>query len=281
MGLAVLAATFGIGTGIVPIVRGVFPDLSFRVVLALAAIPLLLVPLVARLLRDPEIYEEVHEEQAAPGRFLPGAVPRAHRGRVALLLLMTAGLAIVTGPGFTYVIVVGEEVLGISSSITAWLVVAAGPAGLVGLIAGSWGADHVGRRLTAAIAMIATAAGFLLSYAGGNGVPVGTYMGGYLLAIAGSSMFLPASSALAAEAFPTSIRATVAGWGTAAGVAGAVTGIVLFGALLDVTGTFAVPALILTGVLAVSILALLGLPETRGIELTEVDADEASVGAEE
>jgi MFS family permease len=262
--LAGIGAAYGLGAGVVPILRGVVPGISFRVVLALAIVPLLVVPLLARWLRDPAVYRAAPE---ADRPALPGAVPPAHRRHLVLLVVATAALALATGPGFTYVVVYGEEVLGATSTTTALLILSAGPLGLVGLVLGRWLSDVLGRRPTIALALLGTAVALATAYSGSQH----RLVVGYLAAIMSASTFGVPSAALAAEAFPTRVRATVAGWVTAAGVAGAVIGLASFGVLADVTGTFADAARILAVVVTLGVVAVIGLPETRGMELTRFD----------
>jgi putative MFS transporter len=94
-------------------------------------------------------------------------------------------------------------------------------------------------------------------------------VGGYLLVIVAGAAYAPSVGALGAELFPTSVRSTVAGWVTAAGVLGAVIGLVAFGRLADALDSFAAAAaLVCAPVVAVSLLFAL-LPETRGLELEQ------------
>jgi MFS family permease len=261
--IALITAAYGVGAGVVSVGRGLLPgDPSFRVVMAFAVVPLLLLPLLARRVREPEIAER---SEHAHG--LPGAVPRGMRAKVVLIAALSGVLAIATGPGFTYLFVYGEGVLGASPLFLSTLVLGAGPAGLVGILLGRWGADRLGRRLTAGIGMAATGAGVTYAYAADT-----TELAiGYLVAIAASSAWAPPAGALAAELVPTRIRATVAGWMTVAGVLGAVIGLTSFGVLADLTGGFANAAMAIGVVVAVAAVGFAGLPETRGTELESLE----------
>jgi MFS family permease len=78
-------------------------------------------------------------------------------------------------------------------------------------------------------------------------------------------MIAPALGALVIEVFPTSVRASVAGWFVVAGVLGAVVGLVIFGAVSDVS-RLSVAAMV-TFLPALPAAALLfALPESKGIE---------------
>jgi MFS family permease len=266
--IALIAAADRLGAGIVSVVRGLLPgDPSFRVVTAFALVPLLLLPLLLRRIREPRI---AREHAVAGG--LPGAVPRPLIGRVAVLALMTGMIAMATGPGFTYLFVYGEGVLGATPLFLSVLVLGAGPAGLLGILVGRAGADRLGRRVTAGIAMACTGAAVAYAYTGA----VRDLAIGYLLAITASSAFAPASGALAAELVPTRVRATVAGWMTVAGVMGSVTGLTTFGVLADITGGFAAASRMIGVGVAVVTVAFVLLPETRGTELETLEADPPS-----
>jgi MFS family permease len=143
--------------------------------------------------------------------------------------------------------------------VIALMVVVAAPFGLAGLVMGRWLADRFGRRPTAAGALVAMAITGVLTYSGSRSA----MLGGYELGILSASTFAPAAGALLNELFPTSVRASVAGWNVATGVMGAVVGLLVFGAIADVGNRFAVGAawtfLPMVGATALFLL----LPETN------------------
>ncbi len=260
--IALIAAAYGLGAGVVAVGRGVLPgEVSFRPVMAFALVPLVLLPWLARRVREPAI---ARGSTTATG--VPGTLPRRYVARVALIAGLTGVIAIATGPGFTFLFVYGERVLGASPLFLSTLVLGAGPAGLLGILVGRWAADRLGRRLASALTMGATGAAVAYAYAGGTA----DLAIGYLAAIAASSAFAPPAGSLVAELFPTRIRATVVGWETVAGVLGAVTGLLSFGLLADITGGFAAASRTIGVVVAVSAVGFVFLPETRGVELENV-----------
>jgi MFS family permease len=132
----------------------------------------------------------------------------------------------------------------------------------VSVITGRWLADRVGRRLTGALAMVAVALFATLTYTGS----APALLAGYILGVFAGSVFAPAAGSLINELFPTSVRASVAGWSLAAGVLGAVAGLVIFGAIAEAVHRFAVAGLV-TFLPAALVMALFWLlPETRGVE---------------
>jgi MFS family permease len=259
--IALIAVAYGLGAGAVSVTRGLLPgEPSFRVVTAIALVPLLLLPLLARRVREPRIAADT-----APASSLPGSVPAHLLGRVVVLGLLTAAIALATGPGFTYLFVYGEGVLGASPLTLSIMVLGAGPAGLAGVLLGRWGADAVGRRVTAGLGMAVTGIAVTVGYS----AEVAMLAVGYLVAIAASTAFAPAEGALVAELVPTRVRATVAGWMTVAGIVGAVAGLAVFGLLADLTGSFSAAARWLGLGVAAASLGFAMLPETRGMELDE------------
>ncbi|MFP4634598.1 MAG: MFS transporter [Nitriliruptoraceae bacterium] len=261
--LALIAVAYGLGSGIVAVGRGLLPgDPSFRLVMAFALVPLLLLPLLARRIREPRI---VTEHRRAVG--LPGRIPRRYVPRVTLLAVLTGTLALATGPGFTYLFVYGERVLGSSPLYLSMLVLGAGPVGLVGILVGRWAADRFGRRVSAGVSMALTGAGVAFAYSGGTlALAVG-----YLAALGTSSAFAPPGGALVAELVPTRIRATLAGWETIAGVLGASLGLLGFGVLADVTSGFDSASQLIGVIVAIAAVGFTWLPETLGTELEDLE----------
>jgi MFS family permease len=259
--VAVIGAAYAAGTGLVAVVRAVAEDvLGFRGVLALALIPLVLLPLLARAVRESPLYAAPSQ----PRRL--GRVGAARQRRLVVVCALHVALGLVLGPVYTYLFVFGESVVGATPGAMAALVVAAGPTGLAGLLVGRWAADRSGRRRTAALTMAGAAVAAVLTYSGGFGLLAAGYLGTIFL----GGAYTPAAGTLDAELFPTSERATAAGWVSAAQIIGQVLGLVGFGVLADLLGGFgpAALALWLPVPLVAGLYAL--LPETLGQELDEV-----------
>ncbi|MGH8903149.1 MAG: MFS transporter [Egibacteraceae bacterium] len=262
--VALIAAAYGVGAGTVALVRGVW-GLGFRPLFALAAVPFVLVVLSSRLLEEPDRYTRLREPSAASRTGFRGRIPAPLRRRLALLAGLGFVFAFVTGPGTTLIFLYAESVLGLTRSTTAVVVLVAGPVGLAGLLTGRWAADTLGRIPTA----IVTHAGVALAGAITYGAGATGAIGGYLASLFAQSAYGTAVGALGAELFPTSSRATAAGWLNAAGILGAVGGLLTFGLLVDAFGTFGPAALAVTVPMGLASLGYLLLPETRGLELEE------------
>jgi MFS family permease len=112
------------------------------------------------------------------------------------------------------------------------------------------------------MSMIGIAVCGVVAYSGSGAALIA----GYVLGVFAGSVFAPAIGSILAELFPTPVRASATGWWVAAGVLGAVTGLVAFGTVADVGDRFAIagvatflPAAVIAGLFWI-------FPETRGRE---------------
>jgi MFS family permease len=224
-------------------------------------VPLIALPWVARKVSEPDRFRVA---VAAHERRLPviGPVARPYRGRLAIVSGVAFSLAVITGPATSFLYIYAQNIKHFPGTAISGMVVGAGILGFGGLLAGRWLADRVGRRPTAAGAILCIGAASLLCYSGSTSALVA----GYVIGVAGGAMFAPAGGAFVNELFPTSVRSSVAGWNVASSVLGAVIGLVVFGAIADVGNRFA-PAAVFTFVPAMALSSLIYLlPETRGHE---------------
>lgn len=261
--VSLVAAGYAVGAGLTAIIHSLAAHaLGFRGIFALAAAPLLLLPLVARRVVEPDRFARERAPDAHP---VLGPVARPFRRRLLIVALLAFAVSIITGPANSLVFIYAQNFLHLGGIVTSGMVVAAGAAGLGGLLLGRWLADRVGRRPTVAIAIAGMAVFGTIAYSGSTWA----LFFGYVAGVTSGAVFAPAGGALANELFPTQVRASVAGWYIGAGVAGAVLGLLAFGAVADAgrggdhAGT-AAAAVFLPVVLATSLLLL--LPETRGRE---------------
>jgi len=266
--VAFIAAGYAVGAGLTAIIHSLAKNtLGFRGILALAAVPLVLLPLVARRVVEPDRFARLAvTEQAGP---VLGPIARAYRGRLLVVALLAFAVSVITGPANSLVFIYAQNVLRVSGWVTSVMVVAAGFVGLGGLLVGRWLADRVGRRPTVALAVVGMAAAGTFAYSGSKFA----LLVGYVAGVTAGALFAPAGGARASELFPTEVRASVAGWYIAAGVLGAVAGLLVFGAVADIGGVanhaeLAAAVTFLPMVLATGLLLL--LPETRGHELEDL-----------
>lgn len=259
--IALIAGAYGIGSGATAVLHNVATGaLGFRGVFALAVVPLSLVLLVRGRVPEPDRFA-VTATAAHPLPVL-GPVGHLYRGRLAVVAAVAFLVSVITGPANSFLFLYAQNVRRLAGWITVLMVVAAGLAGLGGLAAGRWLADHLGRRPTGALGMVLIAVSGLVSYSGTSLALVVGYIGG----ITCGSVFAPAAGSLANELFPTSVRASVAGWYAAAGVIGATAGLLVFGAVADVGNHFGVAAAVTFLPVVPGTLLFLLVPETKGRE---------------
>jgi MFS family permease len=269
--IALIAAGYGVGAGLIAVIHGLGQSaLGFRGVFLLAVVPLAGVYYIRRWLVEPDRFTVTAGTKTTAGRSTPmlGAVGRAFRGRLLIVVSLVFAVSVITGPANSFFFVYAQNVLKVSGVVTSIMVVVASVFGLVGLLVGRWLADHLGRRPTGALMMVAMSTFGVLTYSGSR---TGLYVG-YEFGVLAAATFAPAAGAFANELFPTSVRASVAGWNVVAGVLGAVVGLVVFGATAQVGHRFdGTRAGIITFLPILAATALfLALPETMGREPEEV-----------
>ena len=260
--VALVAAGYAVGAGATAVIYGLAGDaLGYRGILLLALVPLVGLPFAARWVTEPDRFLRVATARQ-PRQPLLGAIAQPYRRRLVLVVTLAFALGVITGPANTFVFLYAQNVDGFSGIAVSAMVVGAGVLGLGGLLAGRWLADRVGRRPTAMAAMLCIGVFGILCYSGSHVALVV----GYLLGIAAGGTIAPCAGAFVNELFPTSVRASVAGWNVAGSVLGAVAGLLAFGAVADVASRFA-PAALVTFLPAMALSGLfLFLPETRGHE---------------
>jgi predicted MFS family arabinose efflux permease len=260
--VALIAAGYGAGAGVIAIAHSLAAStLGFRGVFVLALAPLALLPLLQRWITEPDRFTVA---AGGPKQRIPvfDAMARPFRRRLAVIVVLAFAVSVITGPANSFVFLFAQNVLHQPGIVTAGMVTGAGAAGAAGLLAGRWLADRAGRRLTGALAMTAVALLAVVTYSGSSVA----LLAGYILGVFAASVFAPAFGSLVNELFPTTVRASAAGWSLAAGVLGAVAGLVVFGAAVGAGGGFVAAGLV-TFIPAALIMTLFWLlPETRGRE---------------
>jgi MFS family permease len=266
--VSLVAAGYAVGAGLAAIIHSLAETaLGFRGIFALAIVPLLAVPLVARSMVEPDRFTAQRRDTG--GEPVLGPIARPFRRRLALVCALALCISVVTGPANSLAFIYAQNYLHLSGWVTSLMVVGAGAAGLGGLLVGRSMSDRVGRRPTVALAVVAMAVSGTVAYSGSTWALVG----GYVAGVAAGGLFAPAGGSLANELFPTSVRASVTGWTIAAGVVGAVAGLLCFGAVADAGSSAhhaAIAAAVIFLPMILSTALLLPLPETRGKEPEEL-----------
>ncbi|HZU79584.1 MAG TPA: MFS transporter, partial [Acidimicrobiales bacterium] len=260
-----------VGSGITALLNGLAAGgLGFRGTFALAVVPLMGVLWLRHGLVEPDRFSiaAARAEHAMP---VFGAVGRRFRRNLLVVAALAFFVSVVSGPANSFAFVYGQNVLRQSGAATAVMVVVAAPIGLVGLLLGRWLADHAGRRLAGSLSMAGIALAALVTYSGSRAA----FYGGYEIAVFLGGCFAPAAGAFSNELFPTSVRASVAGWNVAASVFGAVICLLLFGSVADVGNRFATGGLVTFLPVVVTAGLFWLLPETKGKELEELWPEDA------
>jgi MFS family permease len=260
MALAIVTGGYGLGAGINALTHSALRGIAgFRFLFVTAAIPLVAVTLLRRRFPEPARIDEI--ERAAKPRF--GSVGAEHTSRLLAVLGLIFATSAVSSPASSFVFLYAENIAHLPKGIESAMITVAALFGIAGLLLGRRMADQRGRKPAVAIGIVSVGLAAPVLYAGGKSLVVV----GYLIGILATGFLAPGGTALSNELFPTAVRASVAGWGIAAGVLGAVLGLIAFGAIAESTGSFEVAALVTFLPTLPALVLLARLPESRGASL--------------
>ncbi len=270
--VALVTAGYGVGAGLTAIIHSLWQHaVGFRILFASALVPLVLLVVVRRFVEESDRYVTTSNRSLLHEVPVLGVVASGLRRRLGVVTAVTFFIAVIAGPATSFVFLYAENVVRQSGVLTAAMVVAAGAAGLGGLLAGRYLADRLGRRPSIVLG-VAMLSGFsVLTYSGSGGL----LFAGYVLGVLGGSVLAPGLGAFVNELFPTAVRASVAGWCVAASVIGAVVGLLSFGELVDVGNSFSFAAGVIFLPAFLPALLCFAAPETKGREPEQL----ASAGA--
>ncbi|MEZ5176219.1 MAG: MFS transporter [Acidimicrobiia bacterium] len=257
LGFYGLSGSMGVGFGLLllPIAEGT--DNAWRILFGLASLGLLAFPLLNRFLPESRAFTP-----APPFPFVKalGMGLNKHFWPLAGVAFFVAAFS---SPAFDFVLERLINDLAWDASAARFLLILFSGVGTVGLLVGGRLADRVGRRQTSSLALAIGLVG---------GVGFYTLDSGWFLAAAiflatlGATMLAPSIAAQRAELFPTRLRATAGGWLTNIGIIGSIAGFLFGGFMIDRYGLTTTVAVLGAG-LVISILLILRLPETRGMDL--------------
>ena len=204
-------------------------------VFALALVPLAATPLLARRLEEPDRYQRLraaeNPELAPTDSAVLGRVRTDLRPRLWLLAVLAFSIAFVTGPMNTFLFVVPERARDVPLDCRHGPGRRAHRPGR--LLMGRWAADGLGRRVTAASAQAMVALAGMLTYSGSRAAVAAGYLAAILVARPTRLPSAPSAPSCSRPARgPPSLVAV------AAGVLGAVAGLVAFGLLTDALNSF-------------------------------------------
>jgi MFS family permease len=257
LGFYGLAGSIGVGIGLIllPLAEGT--DNAWRLLFGLASLGLLALPLLNRYLPE-------------SGAFIPAPpFPFAKALSMGLgkhfwpLAGVAFFVAAFSSPAFDFVLERLINDLAWDTGAARFLLIVFSGVGTVGLLLGGRLADRIGRRQTSAIAIGIGLVGGVGFYSLSSGWFVAASI---FLATLGATMLTPSFAAQRAELFPTRLRATAGGWITNVGILGSIAGFIAGAALIDRYGLTVTVSTLSVG-LIVSILLILRLPETKGMDL--------------
>lgn len=244
---------------------------AWRIAFFVSAVSALLIPVIARHLRETTRYESLAERHATRGR-VREVVDRSYRRRFVLLAAIGFLGNLFSAPSAQFTNRFLEDERGFSSSgVAGFRAVTAGLPGLLGILLAGRLTETRGRRPVAAVSLFVGTVCTMIFFVGGGAV---------LWIFATISIVAAAPAALAlgtldAELFPTEVRGTSNALLLVSSVLGSALGLVLAGRLSDQVGGLG-NAIALCGIapLLAAILIVPRLPESVGRKLDDVSPSE-------
>jgi putative MFS transporter len=251
---------------------------GWRSMYALGILPLLLLPMFRREIRETRRFAQHRDDRAAEGQALSGlagwwrpiwSLLRAYPGRAAGIGLIGAFAAAGHSSVYNFSSYFVQSVHGWTPVNYTVMMIVSGLVGIIGFPFAGRLADRTGRRRAGFVLFAAFPLLSLIFYHG-PGWALGLAWVPIIFCLTGGSTI---ARALGGELFPTSHRGTSAGWLQLAESAGRSGGLFLVSAgtarAIDISS-------MISGVAFATLLAavvLLALPETGRRELEEISAD--------
>ncbi|MFJ3681351.1 MFS transporter [Pseudomonas sp. NPDC090208] len=261
---------------IITTILALFPaELGWRVAFWFGVVPALVVLFIRRHVKDSDAFVQAVASKAPKASLLTVFQPQ-------YLKLTTLSSVLVIGlQAGCYVILVWIPSLlkdrGIASGslIATILVMAFGC--LLGFASAAYLSDKMGRRptliLLSLVSWVVTVAYMLIPLN-----PLIAQVMGFLVGFAAIGMYAALGPFLS-ELFPTSVRTTCMGFSYNVGKSVGATAVTAVGLLASHLGLSQAIGLFCFAAYAVSVVALLLLPETRGISIDALDGHDADTGA--
>jgi len=261
-GLTLLGIIAMTGFGLVAIMLLVVPltPLDWRVLYLAALPPLLLVAWLRRNLRETTAFTVAQSEDRVQSSFWPRVDP-VHRPYLWRITVVLGAHGLLGTPMFFYAAELAQDGYGWEGLFTI-IVIAAGPATLLGYVAGGRLSDRLGRKPLVLWSSLIVILGVLLVFSEDRWL----FVPGFFLLTGADASLTAVRPSYLSELFPTEVRATLLAFVLAVIVASGSLGLVVVGALEGIVSTRS--AMIgLTGVMLLGLLALRRLPETAGTDV--------------
>jgi putative MFS transporter len=278
IGIVSAVGAFGVALALMLFATIEWLPYGWRSLYALGILPLLLLPMFRREIRETRRFALHREERAAEGQTLSGlagwwrpmwSLLRAYPGRAAGIGLIAAFAAAGHSSVYNFSSYFVQSVHGWSPGNYTVMMLVSGLVGIIGYPYAGRLADRSGRR-RAGFALFAGFPLLALVFYQGPGWALPLVWVPIIFALTGGNTI---TRALGGELFPTSYRGTSAGWLQLAESAGRSGGLFLVSAgttrAIDLTSM--ISAVAFATLLAGAV--LLALPETGRRELEEISAD--------
>jgi SHS family lactate transporter-like MFS transporter len=269
-GLTLLGIIAMSGFGLVAAMLLVVPHtpLEWRVLYLAALPPLVLVAWLRRNLRETEAFMVARDEERVQSSFWPH-VDVAHRPRLWRITIVLGTHGVLGTPVFFYAAELAQDGYGWEGLFTV-IVIAAGPATLLGYVAGGRLSDRVGRRPVVVGSALVMALGVALVFTEARWL----FAPGFFLLTGADAGLVAVRPAYLSELFPTEVRATLLSFVFGVVVAAGSLGLVVVG-LLDGTWSTRGSIYALTALMLAGLWAVRALPETVGADVIGSDLPRA------
>jgi len=267
-GMFALALGAGFGLSVVLLPLADLGDYGWRISFGVSAALVLLVPLIARHLKETHRYVRVARKSSARQRFRE-LVDSSYGLRFLLLGLAAFLTNVFSAPSSQltnrYLTHAHDFT---NSDVALFRTVTAGVPGIVGVVLASRLAESRGRRPVTIIGLLVATGAQAAFFLAGNDLLLWITP---VIAIVAAACAGLALGTLDAELFPTEARGTSSGFLLVSGVAGSAAGLVLATQLRDVVGGLG-PAIALCGIasLLAAVFVVPRLPETAERRLDDV-----------
>ena len=266
-GLTVLGIIAMTGFGLVAMILLLVPHtpLGWRILYVAALPPLFVVAWLRRSLRETKAFTVAEAEQRVQASFWP-RVDALHRPLLWRIMIVLGTHGVLTTPVFFYAAELAQDGYDWEGLFTV-VVIAAGPATLLGYVAGGRLSDRIGRRPVVIWSAVLMVVGVALVFSEQRAL----FAPGFFVLSGADAGLVAVRPSYLSELFPTEVRATLASFVLAVIVAAGSIGLVVVGVLEGVWSTRAVIAALAVVMLA-GLAALRGLPETAGADVIGTSA---------
>lgn len=258
------AVSFGSGLALMSLPLAENGPESWRIPHLLVAVGLLLLPFLIKHVPESDVYRDDpvggHWRELVSG-------PWARRFWTVIVINLLAAAFGAVGAAFSTERLI--EGVGMSTGSTVAVLLGGGTLGAVGFFVGGHLSDAWGRRTTSITSLLLTIVGGVTLYTS-TSVPV--IVVAAMVSAFGTFAFVPSGGAHRAELFPTRLRSSANTAASNAGLVGSALGLISGIYTIDTFGLSNTVYLLSVGV-AIAAALTATLDETRGQDLTAVDAD--------